>query len=377
MAIRTTVCSLFWGGLCLINLGEFPLHAASYCVDLRNTVPIESTLLSTNSIEYERFDVETASGGGGSGEDCFVAIPVSDGSYGGSTTGQPSDGGPSPSCGNPSAFADWYAYFPSCTGIATAQTCNGAIDDTVLAVFDSCAGPQITCSDDDCPGDAPPSGPGFLSTVSWSVSSSSVYYIRVSGWGISTLVSSYTLDLFCGAPPVCGNGIQEAGEECDDANTMNGDGCSSNCLVEAAVCGNGVVEAGEQCDDFNPLGGDGCDAACQIEYPATYCADTCPGLPQECQNSFFGGQDSDAFASKGIFKVTLSPTLGGSTMVIKTQDPNTLVLRSDNHSAGSGGEPSGMLGFTNPGTSSSDIGFHPPGFNQSSGVIPSSWGRRN
>lgn len=33
----------------------------------------------------------------------------------------------------------------------------------------------------------------------------------------------------------------------------------------APVCGNGVVETGEACDDSNTVGGDGCDAACQLE----------------------------------------------------------------------------------------------------------------
>ena len=33
-------------------------------------------------------------------------------------------------------------------------------------------------------------------------------------------------------PPVCGNGILEAGEECDDGNRRNGDGCSNTCRVE-------------------------------------------------------------------------------------------------------------------------------------------------
>lgn len=30
----------------------------------------------------------------------------------------------------------------------------------------------------------------------------------------------------------CGNGILETGEQCDDGNTLNGDGCSSSCLIE-------------------------------------------------------------------------------------------------------------------------------------------------
>lgn len=33
--------------------------------------------------------------------------------------------------------------------------------------------------------------------------------------------------------PVCGNGAVESGEECDDGNTVDGDGCDSDCQVEA------------------------------------------------------------------------------------------------------------------------------------------------
>ena len=32
--------------------------------------------------------------------------------------------------------------------------------------------------------------------------------------------------------PLCGNGILENGEECDDGNTIDGDGCSSICEEE-------------------------------------------------------------------------------------------------------------------------------------------------
>jgi len=39
--------------------------------------------------------------------------------------------------------------------------------------------------------------------------------------------------------PICGNGILEAGEECDDGNTVSGDGCSSTCTTEAAPPGPG------------------------------------------------------------------------------------------------------------------------------------------
>jgi cysteine-rich repeat protein len=38
---------------------------------------------------------------------------------------------------------------------------------------------------------------------------------------------------FVGAVPVCGNGVLQPGEFCDDGNVSSGDGCSDSCTVEA------------------------------------------------------------------------------------------------------------------------------------------------
>ena len=50
---------------------------------------------------------------------------------------------------------------------------------------------------------------------------------------------------------VCGDGLLDAGrgEECDDGNQLEGDGCDVSCLIE--LCGNGRVESNEECDDGN------------------------------------------------------------------------------------------------------------------------------
>ena len=93
-----------------------------------------------------------------------------------------------------------------------------------------------------------------LETCGWSWSSTDA--VQLCGGGSATT-------------PVCGNGILETGEECDDNNTIDGDGCSSQCLIDTPVCGNGILETGEECDDNNTIDGDGCSSQCMIEQNIT------------------------------------------------------------------------------------------------------------
>ena len=95
--------------------------------------------------------------------------------------------------------------------------------------------------------------------------------------------------------PICGDGeLSPDTEECDDGNTIKGDGCSATCkgeagwrcypsvinnklymdpvkeLLESSVCeengcGDGKKHITEQCDDGNRDAGDGCTPQCQIE----------------------------------------------------------------------------------------------------------------
>jgi fibro-slime domain-containing protein len=83
-----------------------------------------------------------------------------------------------------------------------------------------------------------------------------------------------------GSPPlsvchktVCGDGIKEGFEQCDDGNLIPYDGCSPTCTLDAkcsggtctAVCGDGLKSPQEQCDDGNTINGDGCSSTCMIE----------------------------------------------------------------------------------------------------------------
>jgi fibro-slime domain-containing protein len=80
------------------------------------------------------------------------------------------------------------------------------------------------------------------------------------------------------APPqlchtiTCGDHVKEGTEGCDDGNLIPFDGCSPQCTIEAACvgacapqCGDGVLETGEACDDGNTLDGDGCSQGCTVE----------------------------------------------------------------------------------------------------------------
>ncbi len=78
---------------------------------------------------------------------------------------------------------------------------------------------------------------------------------------------------------VCGDGVVNPGEECDDEALVGADcasqghpggtlACGRDCTYDVAdcsVCGDGVVGDGELCDDGGWLSRDGCDSACGVE----------------------------------------------------------------------------------------------------------------
>jgi cysteine-rich repeat protein len=76
--------------------------------------------------------------------------------------------------------------------------------------------------------------------------------------------------------PVCGNGVVEPPELCDDGNLVDGDGCDSNCTPTG--CGNGIVTAGEECDDGNLVSGDCCSATCMNENHPPICDAAYPSV---------------------------------------------------------------------------------------------------
>ena len=143
----------------------------------------------------------------------------------------------------------------------------------------------------------------------------------------------------------CGNGDVADGEDCDDGNLTNGDGCTSDCLHEGSspdvasvcgnailepgetceknlisdnefpngcnpktclhtgtgpcshdpsdpklsCCGNGTIDKGEDCDDSNSVPGDGCGSTCLLEGSSftyqvpSFCSDGILGTGEQCE----------------------------------------------------------------------------------------------
>ena len=89
-----------------------------------------------------------------------------------------------------------------------------------------------------------------------------------------------------GAPGICGDGVMDAGESCDDGNDDDTDDCLSTCAV--ASCGDGFVQEGvEACDDGNVDDTDDCTSECAL----ASCGD---GFVQEGVEECDDGNDDDA-----------------------------------------------------------------------------------
>ncbi len=61
--------------------------------------------------------------------------------------------------------------------------------------------------------------------------------------------------------PVCGDGIVDSGESCDDGNDNDFDDCANDCT--STSCGDGIVQDGEECDDGNGSNADSCLNDCR------------------------------------------------------------------------------------------------------------------
>src|SRR5262245_56579239 len=91
--------------------------------------------------------------------------------------------------------------------------------------------------------------------------------------GVAGTASSSASGAGGGVNDNCGNGTveEDLGEECDDGNTDDEDGCTTDCLrtTTDSICGDGMPGETEECDDGNESNDDDCVEGCK----AAYCGD--------------------------------------------------------------------------------------------------------
>jgi cysteine-rich repeat protein len=139
--------------------------------------------------------------------------------------------------------------------------------------------------------------------------------------------------------PLCGNGRLEPGEQCDDGDTLPGDGCTASCQEEngweclgepstcETICGDGLVAGAEACDEAGMNGTYGhCNAGCTG--PGERCGDGLINGTETCDGSRLGGHDCTTIGqgySGGSLACT--PTCDGWNVALCSGaivDPTTL-----------------------------------------------------
>ncbi|MBK6514128.1 MAG: DUF4215 domain-containing protein [Polyangiaceae bacterium] len=152
---------------------------------------------------------------------------------------------------DPSGDANWYSFTLSGAGTISAETLDGILGttcasndvDSRIRIFSDADLVTPVATDDD-------SGAGFCSLATTGLLAAGTYYIVVDASTFDpTLTFDYALTITENLA-ICGDGGIDPGEQCDDGNLVNGDGCSSTCQSECP----GLVES-EVNDTFDVADG--------------------------------------------------------------------------------------------------------------------------
>lgn len=176
----------------------------------------------------------------------------------------------------------WFTFVATDTS-AQVSTCNSAVSDTLIGVYDGACGSfaEIGCSEDACGG-----GFGFLSRVCVEgLTIGQTYYIQVASFSASSL-GSITLDLECPCPAATSACC--VGQTC---STVDGSVTGSqqfDCEDPIELGGLGGVWLGDGTDCLSsacPPDNDTCDAATPLTIPSSITFNNDSALPSSVGGS--------------------------------------------------------------------------------------------
>ena len=162
-------------------------------------------------------------------------------------------------------------------------------------------------------------------TLTWTpaANQAGIYFINFTATDIDGFFDTEMMTITVSANGVCGNGTIEAGEQCDDSNTINNDGCSSECIDETTSCGDGVKAGLEECDDHNITDGDGCSSTCTLEQ----CGNNTTDSGETCD-------DGNAVSGDGCSSTCQTEVCGNSVIDLGEQCDDGNTTDEDNCSSG-------------------------------------------
>ncbi len=133
-----------------------------------------------------QYEIRFAGPSVSSADECNIGLNVGEGTYLRSLDLNTGATGDDSSCATNDTIDEWFDYTATADGLARITTCNpGTEFDTVLSIFDGCAGAEIACNDDTpgAPAECSLSGLNRKSTIELSVTDGTSYQIRVSVFG--------------------------------------------------------------------------------------------------------------------------------------------------------------------------------------------------
>ena len=98
--------------------------------------------------------------------------------------------------------------------------------DTQLTLLNA-GGATVEFDDDD--------GLGLCAAITNRLLGPGAYTVVFNEAGNDAAIGVFDVVFSSAAPNVCGNGVLESGEDCDDGNQTNSDGCSASCSIEGAI----------------------------------------------------------------------------------------------------------------------------------------------
>jgi cysteine-rich repeat protein len=93
---------------------------------------------------------------------------------------------------------------------------------------------------------------------------------------------------------LCGNAVVDAKETCEscpsDVQCAVDEKCKAGICTKIQLCGNGRLENGEECDDGNSVNGDGCSSVCWDEEVSCFYIDSNDQVRVASERRFYGSE---------------------------------------------------------------------------------------